>query len=49
MEIPKKKKKKFQRIASNHSSDTESGEFMKPFKNYTKKPFSYSLNNTTLS
>ena len=41
-------KRKLQQIASNHSSDIELKDFMKLYKDYTRKPFSISVNDTTL-
>ena len=34
-----RKKRKFQKIASNHLSDTEFKDLMKLYKEYTKEPF----------
>ena len=42
-------KTKLQQIASNHSSDIDFKNFMKLYKDYTKKPFSFLVNDTTLS
>ena len=42
-------KRELQQIASNHSSDIEFKDFMKLYKNYTKKPFSFLVNDTTLA
>ena len=36
-------------IASNHSSDIDFKDFMKLYKDYTKQPFSFLENDTTLS
>ena len=36
-------------IVSNHSSDVEFKNFMKLYKDYTKEPFSFLVNDTTLS
>ena len=47
MKIPNKKE--LQQIASNHSSDIDFKDFMKIFKDYTKEPYSFLLNDTTLS
>ena len=33
----------------NHSSDTEFKELMKVYKDYTKEPFSFLVNNTILA
>ena len=41
-------KRELQQIASNHSSDIELKDFMKLYKDYTRKPFSISVNDTTL-
>ena len=37
-----------QHIASNHLSDIECKDFMKLYKNYTKEPFPFLVNNTNL-
>ena len=42
-------KRKLQQIASNHSSDIKFKHFMKLYKDYTKDPFSFLVNDTTLS
>ena len=42
-------KRKLQEIPSNHLSDVEFKDFKKLYKNYTKEPFSFLVNNTTLS
>ena len=47
MKIPNKGE--LQQIASNHSSDIDFKDFMKLYKDYTKKPYSFLVNNTTLS
>ena len=47
MKIPNKRE--LQKIASNHSSDIEFKDFMKLYKDYTKKQFSFLVNDTTLS
>ena len=47
MKIPNKRK--LQQIASNHSSDFSFKGFMKLCKDYTKEPFSFLVNSTTLS
>ena len=47
MKIPNKGELK--QIASNHSSDLEFKEFMKLYTDYTKEPFSFLVNDTTLS
>ena len=46
MKIPNKRE--LQQIASNHSSDIEFKDFMKLYKDYTKDPFSFLVNDTTL-
>ena len=46
MKIPSKRE--YQQIASNHSSDIEFKGFMKLYKDYTKEPFSFLVNDTTL-
>ena len=40
--------RELQQITSNHSSDIEFKDFMKLYKDYTKEPFSFLVNNTTL-
>ena len=35
-------------IASNHSTHIEFKDFMRLYKDYTKEPFSFLMNNTTL-
>ena len=47
MKIPKKRE--LQQVASNHSSEIEFKEFLKLYKNYTKEPYSFLVNDTTLS
>ena len=47
MKIPKKRE--FQQIASNHSSDIKFKDFFKFYKDYAKEPFSFLVNDTTLS
>ena len=47
MKIPNKKE--LQQIASNHSSDIDFKDFMKLYKDYTKEPFSFLVNDTILS
>ena len=47
MKIPSKRQ--LQQIASNHSSEINFKDFMKLYKNYTKEPYSYLINNSTLS
>ena len=46
MKVPKKK---LQEIASDHSSDTEIKDLMKLYKNYTKEPFLFLINDTILT
>ena len=46
MKIPNKRE--LQQIASNHSSDIEFKDFIKLYKDYTKDPFSFLVNDTTL-
>ena len=46
MKIPSKRK--LQQIASNLSFDTDYKDFMKLYKDYTKKSYSYLVNHTTL-
>ena len=45
MKIPNKRE--IQQIASNHSCDIEFKDFVKVYMNYTKEPFSFSVNDTT--
>ena len=47
MKIPNKRE--LQQIASKHSSDTDFKDFMKLYKEYTKEPYSFLVNDTTLS
>ena len=47
MKIPNKTE--LQEIASNHSSDIGFKDFMKLYKDYTKEPYSFLVNDTTLS
>ena len=42
-------KKELQQIASKHSSDIGLKDFMKLYKEYTKEPDSFLVNDTTLS
>ena len=46
MRIPNKRK--FQRIAINHSSDIEFKYFMQLYRKYTAEPYSFLFNNETL-
>ena len=41
-------KRELQKIPSNHSTDIDFKDFMKLYKEYTKEPFSFSVNDTTL-
>ena len=41
-------KRELQQIASNHLSDIEFKDFMKLYKDCTKEPFSFLVNNTNL-
>ena len=43
------KRRERQQIALNHSSDTEFKDFMKFYKDYTKEPFSFLVNDTPLT
>ena len=47
MKIPNKRE--LQQIASNHSSDIDFKNFMKLFKDYNKRPYSFLGNDTSLS
>ena len=44
MKIPNKRE--LQQIAINHSSDVEFKDFMKVYKKYTAKPYSFLVNDT---
>ena len=46
MKIPNKRE--FQQIASNHSSDIDFKYFIKSYKDYTREPYSFLVNATTL-
>ena len=46
MKLPDKRE--LQRIALNHLSDIEFKDFMKLYKDYTNKPFSFLVNDATL-
>ena len=46
MKIPNKRE--LQQIALNHSSDIEFKYFMNIYKKYTKEPYSFLVNDTTL-
>ena len=41
-------KRELQQIASNHSSDIDLKDFMNLYKDYTKEPYSFLVNNRTL-
>ena len=41
-------KRELQQIALNHSSDIDFKDFMKIYKEYTKEPYSFSVNDTTI-
>ena len=41
-------KKELQQIASNHSSNIDFKDFMKLYNDYTKEPYSFLVNATTL-
>ena len=47
MKIPDKRE--LQQIACNHLSDMDFKYFMKLYKDYTKKPYSFLVNDTTLA
>ena len=47
MKIPNKRE--LQQIVSNHPSDIDFKDSMKLYKDYTKEPYSFLVNNTTLS
>ena len=47
MKMPNKRE--LQQIASHHSSDIDFKDFMKLYKNYTKEPYSFLVNDATLS
>ena len=47
MKIPNKRE--LQQFALNHSSDIDFKDFMKIYKIYTKEPYSFLVNDTTLS
>ena len=46
MKIPSKRE--LQQIAPTHSFDIDFKDFMKLYKNYTKTPYSFLVNDTTL-
>ena len=47
MKIPKKRQ--LQQIATNHSSEIDVKDFMKLYKDFTKEPYSFLVNDTALS
>ena len=47
MKIPNKRK--LQHIASNHSTDIDFKDFMKLYKDYTEEPYTFLVNDKTLS
>ena len=47
MRIPNKRE--LQQIASNYYFDTDFKDFMKLYKEYTREPYSFLVNDTTLS
>ena len=47
LKIPNKRE--LQQIALNHSSDIDFKDFIKIYKKYTKEPYSFLVNDTTLS
>ena len=47
MKIPNKRE--LQQIASNHSSEIDFKDFKKLYKDHTKEPYSFLVNNITLS
>ena len=47
MKIPNTRE--LQQIASNHLSDIDFKDFLKLYKGYTKEPYSFLVNDTTLS
>ena len=42
-------KREFQQIASNYLSDIDFKDFMKLYKDYTKEPYLFLMNDMTLS
>ena len=46
MKIPNKGE--LQQVASNHSSDSDFKDFMRLYKDYTKEPYSYLVNDANL-
>ena len=47
MKIPNKRE--LQQIVPNHSPDIDFKDFMRLHKDYTKEPYSFQVNDTTLS
>ena len=47
MKIPNKRE--LQQIASNHSFDNDFKDFMQLYKEYAEEPYSFLVNDTTLS
>ena len=47
MKVPNKGE--LQQIASNHLSDSDLKDFIKLYKDYTKEPYSFLVNDTALS
>ena len=47
MKIPRKRE--FQQIAINHSSDIDTKDFINIYKKCTDKPYSFLVNDTTLT
>ena len=47
MKVPNKGE--LQQIAFNHLSDSDLKDFIKLYKDYTKEPYSFLVNDTTLS
>ena len=47
MKIPNRRE--LQQISSNHSSDIDFKDFMKLYKDCTREPYSFLVNDTTLS
>ena len=43
------KKRELQQISSNHSLDIDIKDFMKLYKEHTKEPYLFLVNDTTLS
>ena len=47
MKIPNKRE--LQQVASNHFADVDLKDFMSLYKDYTKEPFSFLVNDATFS